>query len=377
MTTIAPIFELQAACDELEAELFAVVEREDGPGQRAAKEQLLRLLRRSVEGGALTREAALRIIADAGQQIKASGADAIGRANGRANGRKMRPEPDLAYNAGNNKNPQRVNVEVDSDPKAAARHIRELQSADRSGLHVAIVVHPVTGAPMDGMYWDPKDNTAKRIGPTDIRALQRGELPTFIPPPLRSQVNDAVPPRKVRSAKSVNKVLDAAVKNLEKKSTRKPRSKPTPTSRRTAPPRPRPTPSRKSAFPQRRKGSRESELEFAAFEFESKLGIGAEQIDVDVPGIPGHNQWFTNAGQARRAALRAATRAGARYTIAHDARPSRGQPHYHVQGPDGTRVSGHFFYGRRPPRRILRGRPNRESELAFAGRDLEFELAGA
>ena len=124
-------------------------------------------------------------------------------------------------------------------------------------------------------------------------------------------------------------------------------------------------------------GSRESELEFAAFAFESELGLGAEQIDIDVPGIPGHNQWFTNAGQARRAALRAATAAGAGYTIAHDSRPSRGQPHYHVQGPDGTRVSGHFFYGRRMPRRILRGRPNRESELEFTARDLELELGAA
>jgi hypothetical protein len=86
-------------------------------------------------------------------------------------------------------------------------------------------------------------------------------------------------------------------------------------------------------------------------------------MDVIHPGIPGAaNHWFSNQGQARRAALLLATRLGSAHTIAHDPRPTRGLPHYHVVGPNGRRISGHFFYGRRPPRKVLRGRPWREYE---------------
>lgn len=88
-------------------------------------------------------------------------------------------------------------------------------------------------------------------------------------------------------------------------------------------------------------------------------------MDVIHPGIPGAtNRWFSNQGQARVAALQVATHLGPGHTIAHDPRPSRGLPHYHVVDPNGRRVSGHFFYGRRPPRKVLRGRPWREVESA-------------
>jgi hypothetical protein len=356
MNTMALMNELEAASDELEAELFAFAEREDGPGQRAAKEQLLMLLAASMSGAPLTREQALAIIADAGRQTDAAGNKLTARAHGRANGRKVKPEPDLAYNARVGGANRRVNVEVDSDPNAAARHIQELRQADPNGRHVAVIVHPVTGVTLDGLVWDPVRKQARRLSASEVTALQQGRLPrTLIPAPTRGQSNKAVPKRRVRSAKSLKKTVTGTVAKLNQ-TPRKPR--------------PRPAPQRRKA------GSREGELEFVASEFQSELSLGAEHIDVDVPGIPGHNQWFTNSGQARRAALRAATTAGAGYTIAHDPRPSRGQPHYHVLGTDGVRVSGHFFYGRRPPRRILRGRPNRESELEFTARDFELELAG-
>lgn len=81
------------------------------------------------------------------------------------------------------------------------------------------------------------------------------------------------------------------------------------------------------------------------------------------PGIPGaDNRWFPSQGQARAAALRAATQMGPGVSIAHDPRPVRGQPHYHVVDTAGRRVSGHFFYGRRKPRKAHRDRPWREHE---------------
>jgi hypothetical protein len=162
----------------------------------------------------------------------------------------------------------------------------------------------------------------------------------------------------------VDTTLSAGMNSLNKPA--RPPQRP----RRAAPVKPRKAPAHG------RRAQRESELEFAAAGLEGEYGASAEQIEIDVPGIPGDNQWFSNAGQARRAALRAATAAGPGFTIAHDGRPGRGQPHYHVVGPGGVRVSGHFFYGNRVPRRVFRGRPTRESQLGFIARELEYELAG-
>ncbi len=123
-------------------------------------------------------------------------------------------------------------------------------------------------------------------------------------------------------------------------------------------------------------------------DLELELGRAAEQMvggdELDVLGIPGaDNRWFTSAGQARKAALGRATQSGPGYRVAHDGKPVRGQPHYHVVDPSGRRVSGHFFYGRKPPRRIFRGRPWREAELISTGAttsyetELELELESA
>lgn len=91
-----------------------------------------------------------------------------------------------------------------------------------------------------------------------------------------------------------------------------------------------------------------------------------EFMDVDDPGIPGaDNRWFPSQGQARKAALLTATRLGPGYRIVHDPTPSRGQPHYHVVNPQNRRVSGHFFYGRRMPRKVLRAKRGREREAQF------------
>lgn len=78
--------------------------------------------------------------------------------------------------------------------------------------------------------------------------------------------------------------------------------------------------------------------------------------ETDHHGIPGgDNRWFPGQGQARKAALREATRLGAHFAIVHDPCPSRGLPHYHViDTVTRERVSGHFFYGRRPPRPVPR-----------------------
>lgn len=76
------------------------------------------------------------------------------------------------------------------------------------------------------------------------------------------------------------------------------------------------------------------------------------------PGIPGaDNRMYPDQGRARAAALAKASVLGPGHSIAHDPRPSRGMPHYHVVDPQGNRVSGHFFYGSRTPRRVLRSRP--------------------
>lgn len=88
---------------------------------------------------------------------------------------------------------------------------------------------------------------------------------------------------------------------------------------------------------------------------------------IDIPSIPGaDNRWFASQGQARNAALRAANQWGLGHTIVHDPRPMRGLPHYHIVSPTGQRVSGHYFYGRRLPRRFFRGRPWREFEVELA-----------
>jgi hypothetical protein len=65
--------------------------------------------------------------------------------------------------------------------------------------------------------------------------------------------------------------------------------------------------------------------------------------------LRGENYWFPNQGQARMAALLRATQLGPDHTISHHPSPAVGQPHYHIVNPRGAQVSGHFFYGRRPP----------------------------
>jgi hypothetical protein len=90
-------------------------------------------------------------------------------------------------------------------------------------------------------------------------------------------------------------------------------------------------------------------------------------FEVNDPGIPGaDNWWCPSAGEARAAALRRASQLGTNYGLVHDSRPTLGRPHFHILDPQGDRVSGHFFYGGRPPRRMLRGRPSRESEYEAA-----------
>ena len=80
-------------------------------------------------------------------------------------------------------------------------------------------------------------------------------------------------------------------------------------------------------------------------------------IEIGHPGIPGaNNYWFPSRLQARKAALRRATRMGPGYRVVWNSAHAIGQlPHYHVVAPDGRRVSGHFFYGRRPPRKAPKG----------------------
>ncbi|MCB0208581.1 MAG: hypothetical protein KDJ52_04610 [Anaerolineae bacterium] len=87
-----------------------------------------------------------------------------------------------------------------------------------------------------------------------------------------------------------------------------------------------------------------------------------DYIEFDHLGIPGaDNHWFPSRDQARHAALQQATRVGSGCRIVHDRYPSRGLPHYHVVCPilcggqlRWRRVSGHLFYGRRQPYKVLR-----------------------
>lgn len=83
-----------------------------------------------------------------------------------------------------------------------------------------------------------------------------------------------------------------------------------------------------------------------------RRGRGGQVGDPGIPG--GNNHWFPSQGEARNAALRVANAMGLGYGIAHDPRPSRGQPHYHVVNDRGRRVSGHFFYGQKQPHKVLR-----------------------
>lgn len=77
------------------------------------------------------------------------------------------------------------------------------------------------------------------------------------------------------------------------------------------------------------------------------------RIDVTHPGIPGtDNRWFPSRGQARQAALRQAAQLGEGCAIVWNPAHAPGQqPHYHIECPRRGRVLGHFFYGRRPPRK--------------------------
>jgi hypothetical protein len=108
-----------------------------------------------------------------------------------------------------------------------------------------------------------------------------------------------------------------------------------------------------------------------------------EAFEVNIPGIPGGaNHWFPGQRQARRAALAAARQLGLGYRISHDPRPRRGLPHYHLAYSDGRPLErthpwyGHFFYGRRPPRRIYRGRPWREFESELEAEPMAQPLRG-
>ncbi len=344
---IATSYELEVAGRALGRLLarpeYSAADREDGPGQRKAKEDMLNKLAGDL---GVSRERALQIVADAGQLRTVNGrkrvvVDDRGVPVPGPSGKPIHPEPDLAYNARVNGRNRRINVEVDSSPDAAVNHMKNLTKADPNGRHVAVIVDPVNGKPRDGMIWDPDKKRARSLTKREIDGWNRTGVPpkSVLPPPNPRQRNRAVPARPPKSASSVRTAMGAGVRALN---------------------------------PPRRRGSRESELEFAALEFGATLGLRPERMDVDVPGIPGNNQWFANPGQARVAALRDANRAGLGYRIAHDPRPSRGQPHYHVVGPDGTRVSGHYFYGSRMPRRVFRGRPQREGELEVAARALEF-----
>jgi hypothetical protein len=87
-------------------------------------------------------------------------------------------------------------------------------------------------------------------------------------------------------------------------------------------------------------------------------------VQVSHPGIPGaENYWFPSQGEARRAALRRAAQMGPGFTIRHHPRPAVGLPHYHLLSPSGRQVSGHYFYGRRMPRRIPPRERLREGEV--------------
>jgi hypothetical protein len=358
---IAPSYEYElemagrALGQMLGGPIFATGEREDGPGQRKAKEDMIRYLSRTL---GVSRAKALQMIADAGKLQTVDGT----QKSVRSGGKNVRPEPDLAYNARVGGVVRRVNIEIDSDPNAAIAHMKQLTKADPNARHVAVIVDPVTGKPRGGVVWDPATRTARQLSDAEVKKWKAtGKPPASVAPrPIKNQKNTAVPPRKRKSDASVNKTMSTWVNSVN----------PPKRVGRAAP--------RRAARPPQRRAAprkRQREMEFAAHELGEALGFVPERMDVDIPGIPGNNQWFRSAGQARRAALRDATRAGAGYRIAHDPRPSRGQPHYHVVGPDGARVSGHYFYGKRMPRRVLRGRPNREGEFDTAARELEFEFA--
>lgn len=74
-------------------------------------------------------------------------------------------------------------------------------------------------------------------------------------------------------------------------------------------------------------------------------------VEVYSPAIPGLiNQWYPSRGEARKAALRYATRFGEGCTIHWNRGHAAGQqPHYHVVCPNNRRLEGHFFYARRLP----------------------------
>jgi hypothetical protein len=85
--------------------------------------------------------------------------------------------------------------------------------------------------------------------------------------------------------------------------------------------------------------------------------------------LRGENYWFPNQGQARIAALARATQLGPGHTITHHPSPAVGQSHYHIVNPLRRQVAGHFFYGRRPPRKHRRWR--REGERVRSRREAE------
>lgn len=90
-------------------------------------------------------------------------------------------------------------------------------------------------------------------------------------------------------------------------------------------------------------------------------------VEVVHLGIPGaDNRWFPTRREAHLAAWRRVSQLGPDYGVVHDSGPQLGWPHYHVVYlPTRRRVSGHFFYGGRPPRQMFRGRPWREAEGMF------------
>lgn len=99
------------------------------------------------------------------------------------------------------------------------------------------------------------------------------------------------------------------------------------------------------------------------------------RIDITHPGIPGaDNRWFPSRGQARQAALRRAAQLGEGCAIVWNPPHAPGQlAHYHITCPGVGRVSGHFYYGRRPPRKAppgarprQRGQSRREAETGMA-----------
>lgn len=173
---------------ELAAEVLQEAERFDGRGTNRALERL-----------------DSRLIAAAGTndaiRYNQGQADAAGN---RVMAGRNPTKPDLAYLTRWNGGDLRVNVEVDTDPQRALRHLAGNRVQDPRALSYALITHPETGRILGGRVYDPRyrNGVERRLSRREINNLSAGTVGRHGLPVPNRQTRSSTPVQRTRPVKA-------------------------------------------------------------------------------------------------------------------------------------------------------------------------------